>query len=138
MERAKRLELTGENPDQISVQNISENQKSGNSQLATHELHRSENAGRKCPQMTKPDRPSLPTEATEFSSELREVVERWLNLNPAIQQAILSIVRASLAETGTLTVYPNTAKLSVVNGSEQPLMLTWPNTTNPPTNHLRP
>jgi len=93
MERAKRLERSGGFSHQNPRESVSKNENPKNSQLASHELYPPEISDSKSPEATGKDMSGLATTATEFSPELHEIMSSWLKLNPAIQSAILSIVR---------------------------------------------
>jgi hypothetical protein len=79
----------------IEANPTSEIAKLSDSQLAAPESHRSQIDATTSLVETGNDMSGQAASATEISPDLREVVTAWLDLNPAIKNAILSIVRNS-------------------------------------------
>jgi len=94
MEREKRLELTGENPQPADNQLPPIGANSAPAQASTSEK-RSDQTPSETASLRPENTRSDTGLNTEFSPEIREIVERWLTLNPSIQAAIMSIVRNS-------------------------------------------
>ena len=87
----------------IEANSTCEIEKLSDSQIGAHESHRPKIDAPTSLVETGKDMGGQATNATEISPDLREVVTAWLDLNPAIKNAILSIVRSSPPITKSLT-----------------------------------
>jgi hypothetical protein len=96
MEREKRLESIDQKSDVPGSNSLSNIPNSQDSQIGAPELHRPEIRASERQMETGNDHASLKQNPAETSSDLREVINNWLNLNPAIKEAILSIVRSAI------------------------------------------
>jgi hypothetical protein len=103
MERAKRLERAGHNLEVLEANSICEIAKLSDSQIAALESHQPKSDASTSLVETGKDMGGLATHTTEISPDLREVVTAWLDLNPAIKNAILLIVRSSVPAPTSLT-----------------------------------
>jgi hypothetical protein len=120
MEREKRLERQEESPHRNSGEHGSENAYSPNSQPASPELHPSKSDDSKSLGVTGKDIASHDASATEFTPEVREIIESWLTLNPSIRDAILTIVRGSQRVSASTSRMPSpTVNLSQAHAKGQ-------------------
>jgi hypothetical protein len=120
MEREKRLERPEESPHRNSGEHGSENAYLANSQPASPELHPSKPDDSKSLGVTGKDMAGHDAGATEFTPEVREIIESWLTLNPAIRDAIMNIVRGSQRVPATTSRMPSpTVKLSQAHAKGQ-------------------